>query len=63
LGGIRSSFGVGDVGGFSCPGSEGAIVSWGRLRNVVLEACSDKIDMGIDPGLDAGIFVEDLVIN
>jgi hypothetical protein len=63
LSGVCGSLGVGNISSFSGLSGKGAVVSWGHLGNVVLEVCSDEFNVGIDLGLNACIFIEDLVID
>jgi hypothetical protein len=57
------SLGKGNVSCFGGPGTEGAIVVCSQLGDSLLEVCSDKVNIGIDPCLDSVIIIEGLLVN
>ena len=63
LGGVFGGASVYDVRGFDGPCGEWLVFGGGRVRNVGLEALLNKLGVRVDPCLNVGIFIEDLLID
>ena len=63
FGGVVCGASVGDVCSFGGPRGEWLVIRGGGLGDVGLEAPLDKLDVGIDPRLNTGVFVKDLLVD
>ena len=63
LGGIFGGACVGNVCSFNGPCGKWLVFRGSRVGNVSLKVLLNKLDVGIDPCLNAGIFVKDLLVN